>query len=431
MRIEKSFHITGNIKQQIVHWANNQGENMIWLDSNAYADVYHKFDAVLAFAPNAILRLDTPLGAFDALRSFVDKTRDWIFGYLSYDLKNDVASLKSNNFDGLQFPELYFFQPQKLLFFRENMVMFSYLSSVSSEIEADWKAMLTAEMFPFSEVSEPNAITARLSKADYMDRVRKMQEHIARGDIYEANFCQEFYVEDVQIDPISTYFRLNSISTPPFACYLRFDDCFVMSASPERYLQRTRETVISQPIKGTARRSSDVETDRKLRDELEQNPKERSENVMIVDLVRNDLSMYAQKGSVEVRELCKPYTFKQVHQLISTIATKIKDGTHAVDVLKSTFPMGSMTGAPKLSAMQIIEKLEASKRGIYSGAIGYFTPTADFDFNVVIRSIFYNQKKKYVSFSVGSAITAVSDPEKEYEECLVKANAMKKVLEER
>jgi para-aminobenzoate synthetase component 1 len=154
--------------------------------------------------------------------------------------------------------------------------------------------------------------------------------------------------------------------------------------------------------------------------------KERSENIMIVDLVRNDLSKTAIKGSVKVEKLCKVYSFEQVHQLISTVTSLIDKDIDSVDVIKSLFPMGSMTGAPKLSAMKIIEAQETTKRGLYSGAMGYFTPEDDFDFNVVIRSILYNQTNQYLSYTVGGAITAKSDPEKEYQECLLKAIAMKK-----
>ena len=171
-----------------------------------------------------------------------------------------------------------------------------------------------------------------------------------------------------------------------------------------------------------------MEEDLKLIAALEKNPKERAENIMIVDLVRNDLSHSAEKGTVKVDELCKVYTFEQVHQLISTISCTVKSTIHPVDIIKDTFPMGSMTGAPKISALKIIEELEETKRGLYSGSVGYFSPNGDFDFNVIIRSILYNAEKKYVSYSVGGAITALSIPEKEYEECLLKAKAMKHVL---
>ena len=201
-----------------------------------------------------------------------------------------------------------------------------------------------------------------------------------------------------------------------------------MSASPERYLKKVGNQLISQPIKGTARRFADAVLDAQAKEQLSTDPKERSENIMIVDLVRNDLSRTAAKGSVQVEELCAIYSFEQVHQMISTITSEMLPEYKAVDALQTTFPMGSMTGAPKISAMQIIEQLEETKRGLYSGAVGYFTPEGDFDFNVVIRSILYNEQNQYVSFSVGSAITALSVPENEYEECLVKAKAMREVL---
>ena len=227
-----------------------------------------------------------------------------------------------------------------------------------------------------------------------------------------------------------TFEQLQSISKPPFAVYFKNNDQFLISASPERFLKKEGVNIISQPIKGTAKRSTSIEDDEILKSNLIQDPKERSENVMIVDLVRNDLSRIAKKGSVKVEELCGIYSFKQVHHLISTIKAELKPNISPVEAIKATFPMGSMTGAPKISAMQIIESLEFTKRGLYSGAVGYFTPDGDFDFNVVIRSILYNAAKSYISFSVGSAITAKSDPENEYQECMVKAKAMRNVLEE-
>ena len=270
---------------------------------------------------------------------------------------------------------------------------------------------------------------SRLSKEEYLGKVENMLLHIHRGDIYEANFCQEFYAENVILDPLQVFNELNNISNPPFASFLKLENYYAMCASPERYIQKNGNRLISQPIKGTAARHSDPQIDTESAQKLSEDLKERSENIMIADLVRNDLSRTAKKGSVKVEELCEVYSFKQVHQLISTISAELQADASAVDALKSTFPMGSMTGAPKISAMKIIEELEESKRGLYSGAIGYFTPTADFDFNVVIRSILYNSENKYASFSVGGAITAQSKPEKEYEECMVKAKAMRQVLE--
>ncbi len=272
-------------------------------------------------------------------------------------------------------------------------------------------------------------IEQRISKEIYLQKVSKMLEYIRFGSIYEANFCMEFFAKEASINPVEIYEKLDTISKAPFATFFKNNNQYLLSASPERYLKKENEKVISQPIKGTARRSFDIEQDAFLKSELAKSEKERSENIMIVDLVRNDLSHTAKKGSVVVEELCEVYTFKQVHQMISTIVSKVENTVSPIEILKTTFPMGSMTGAPKISAMKIIEELEETKRGLYSGAVGYFTPTGDFDFNVVIRSILYNAKNQYLSFSVGSAITSQSVPENEYEECLLKAKAMFEVLQ--
>lgn len=369
-------------------------------------------------------------GAFNALEAYQQDTKDWLFGYLSYDLKNDVESLSSENFDGLHFPELYFFQPQKIFLLKEDNVECHYLTDLVGELEEDWKSITALTTVDSTSTGKEDIrIHLRTSKDTYYQRVAQMLAHIERGDIYEANFCQEFFSEEVSINPLKTYWHLNAISKPPFASFLKMDPYFVFSASPERYLQKVGNRIISQPIKGTAKRSDDETEDETFARFLATDPKERSENIMITDLVRNDLSRFAKKGSVQVEELCKVYTFEQVHQLISTVSCEVDDATNPVRFIRDTFPMGSMTGAPKISAMKIIEALEDAKRGVYSGAIGYFTPEGDFDFNVVIRSILYNAQKRYVSFSVGGAITANSDPDKEYEECLLKAKAMREALE--
>jgi para-aminobenzoate synthetase component 1 len=300
---------------------------------------------------------------------------------------------------------------------------------VADEIEEDWASISKALQKPDPEETlKPVKISIRTTKDNYIRKVEEVLEHIKRGDIYEANVCQEFYAEDAEIKPLETFLQLNKISKPPFSVFLKLNNLFALSASPERYIKRSGNTVISQPIKGTAKRLENETEDLKMAQQLAKDPKERSENIMITDLVRNDLSRIAEKGSVTVDELCAIYTFEQVHQMISTVSCTVLQDFSSVEVLRNTYPMGSMTGAPKISAMQIIEEIEDAKRGLYSGAIGYFSPSGDFDFNVVIRSILYNASKKYVSFSVGSAITSNSVPEKEYEECLLKAKAMREVL---
>jgi para-aminobenzoate synthetase component 1 len=417
-------------KKQLLAWS-QQFYEAIWMDSNQIHQTYSSFDSMLAVDAMTCIQTDYH-DAFMKLKEYQSITKDWIFGYLTYDLKNAVEELKSDNFDGLQFSELYFFQPKRLFLFKGDSVEMHYLNVVADEIGDDLKAICQSELIEVkqqSSVSKDIFIKPRIHKTDYLAKVNNMLEHIHRGNIYEANFCQEFYAENTVIQPLETYQKLNNISKPPFATFIKLGNQYVLSASPERYLKKTGNKIVSQPIKGTAKRSNNKVDDERLKAELAFDEKERSENIMIVDLVRNDLSKTANKGTVKVEELCQVYTFPQVHQMISTITSEIEAIIHPVDVIESTFPMGSMTGAPKISAMQIIEDLEETKRGVYSGAVGYFSPDNDFDFNVVIRSILYNETNQYVSFSVGSAITAKSNPLKEYEECLIKAKAMREVLE--
>ena len=310
---------------------------------------------------------------------------------------------------------------------KANQLEIQYLNFCDDEVDEDFKEIIETKISK-PEIEDRITIQQRISKESYLEKISKVLDHIHRGDIYEANFCMEFFAENTIINPFEKFSTLNEISQPPFAVFFKNNKHFLLSATPERYLRKEGDTIISQPIKGTSKRFSDPIADEKSKNDLALDPKERSENIMITDLVRNDLSKTAQKGSVEVKELCGVYSFLQVHQMITTITSKLDAQYAAVEVIKTTFPMGSMTGAPKIEAMKIIEEWEETKRGLYSGAVGYFTPNGDFDFNVVIRSIFYNQEKKYISFSVGSAITSKSIPEKEYEECLLKAKAMREVL---
>ncbi|MGZ0016880.1 anthranilate synthase component I family protein [Yeosuana sp. AK3] len=414
-------------KENLLRWS-QQFSEVVWLDSNNYQQDFASFDAILAVDAFSSIQTNY-LHAFSTLKHYCSQVNDWIFGYLTYDLKNNVETLESQNFDGLEFPELFFFQPKKLFFIKGNKLEIKYLNIFKDHIENDLKSIQDIESSTDSPSDNAIKIKMRMHKDAYFEKVQRMLEYIHRGDIYEANFCQEFYAEDTHINPLETYFKLNNISKPPFATFLKLNDLFLMSASPERYLKKAGVTITSQPIKGTAKRSLNLDEDELFKANLSKDEKERSENIMILDLVRNDLSKTAVKGSVRVLELCQVYTFEQVHQMISTVTSEVDEKVHPVDVIKTTFPMGSMTGAPKISAMKIIEALEETKRGLYSGAVGYLSPEGDFDFNVVIRSILYNQTKKYVSYSVGSAITSKSNPLKEYEECLVKAKAMRDVLE--
>lgn len=427
MRTSINKHIENPVlfKQQILTWA-QQFREVVFMDSNDYPQQYSSYDCMLAVDAFTSIKTDYH-NAFEDLKQYQQVTKDWLFGYLSFDLKNDVELLHSNNFDGLDFPDLYFFQPKKLFLLKGNQLEIQYLNMCDDEVEVDFDEISKLESQIFVTLN-PVEVQQRISKENYLHKVNKILEHIHRGDIYEANFCMEFFIEKANINPLEKFLKLNEISKSPLAVYFKNNTQFLLSASPERYIKKEGDLIISQPIKGTAKRYQDQTEDEKSKSELASDPKERSENIMVSDLVRNDLSKTAQKGSVKVEELCGIYSFKQVHQMISTITSRLDSQYTGVDVIKTTFPMGSMTGTPKVSVLKIIEELEETKRGLYSGAVGYFTPNGDFDFNVVIRSILYNQEKKYASFSVGSAITSQSVPEKEYEECLLKAKAMREVL---
>ncbi|WP_350285649.1 anthranilate synthase component I family protein [uncultured Croceitalea sp.] len=430
MRTLRSFRVDNidRFKESLLQWA-QQFTEVVYLDSNHHQDTYTSFEALLAVDALTELSTSSSYSAFDEFTAYKKRTNDWVFGYLAYDLKNELHQLRSDNHDGLDFPLLHFFQPKRMIRILGNEVQFSYISESESEMKNDFEAICNTQILDNGPIAEKPKIKLRIHKDAYLDKINQVLDQIHRGNIYEVNICQEFYAENHEIEPLATFLNLNEISTPPFASFLKLRDKYLLSASPERYIKRQGATVTSQPIKGTAPRAIVPEEDELHKRRLKIDAKERSENIMIVDLVRNDLSHHALKGSVTVDELCEVYTFKQVHQMISTISARVPSGIDALELIKATFPMGSMTGAPKISAMKIIEQIEETKRGLYSGAVGYFTPDDDFDFNVVIRSILYNANQQYISFTVGSAITAKSIPLKEYEECLLKAKAMRNALE--
>ncbi|PQB04143.1 aminodeoxychorismate synthase component I [Aureitalea marina] len=417
--------LTPEVKANLLQWAAKFNE-AIWLDSNEVPHLNNTYQAILAVEASDSISVSGP-GSFEKLDRWQQQKKDWLFGYLSYDLKNDLEALNSGNSDQLEFPELLFFCPKRLFLFGSDEVELLFLDSTEEEMRSVWDQIqyLNPQLDTGSQVS----IKVRTTPDQYREKVRSLLDHIKRGDIYEANYCIEFYSEGQQIHPEATYLHLNEISKPPFSSYFKVGDYYALSASPERFLQKRGNTLISQPIKGTRRRGDNSEQDLRLIQELETDTKERSENIMITDLVRNDMSKIARSGSVHVPELCRVYTFEQVHQLITTVSCQLKEDINPVEIIQAMFPMGSMTGAPKIRAMEIIEELEDFKRGLYSGAIGYFSPEGDFDFNVIIRTILYNAAKAYLSLPVGSAITIGSDIDQEYAECLLKAKAMRQVLE--
>ena len=436
MRSSLKYSVDNTFPEKLLHWASSNFSRVCYLNGNKQYSALSETELLVAV--DAVEEIIPDADCFSTLKKFHGSKNDWLFGFFSYDLKNETENLYSKNEDKLHFPLLHFLRPRYIFRLEKNNLEVLYLKGVSTEDEIK---KIIKEITLRCRHAEPAqalegkqaearaiAVKNNLSKQDYLTTVQKIKQHIQLGDIYEMNFCQEFYSENTIISPAEIYQKLNSISPTPFSAYYRTDDKYALCASPERFIKKTGNKIISQPIKGTRKRGMNEEEDLFLKKDLLSSEKEKSENVMIVDLVRNDLSRSARRGSVKVEELFGIYSFPQVHQMISSISSELSTSVHFVDAIKYAFPMGSMTGAPKIRAMELIEQFEKTKRGLYSGAIGYITPDGDFDFNVVIRSILYNSTEKYLSFITGGAITANSEPEQEYEECLLKAEAMMKAM---
>lgn len=407
----------------------NSVDYFCYLDSNNYPNYpYSTFGSLFAIdALNVCIENSNNL---EQLHHFQEKQNDWIFGFLNYDLKNEIESISTSpKIDFIEQPIIHFFVPKFIIKIENNIVEIGITQP--NHLEDFHQLIKKIIVYPSSYIPSKNEIKHRISKKEYLLKIEQIKQHIQRGDIYEMNFCQEFYLENKSIQPVEVFNKLNKLSKAPFTSFYKTEHNYLLCASPERFLKKQNNVLVSQPIKGTRKRIlHDVKEDNFIKQQLFFDEKERSENVMIVDLVRNDFARIAQKNSVEVEELFGIYSFEQVHQMISTITCKIDTKLSFTDIIRAVFPMGSMTGAPKIAAMQLIEKYEKNNRGLYSGAVGYLTPKGNFDFNVVIRSILYNSKNKYVSMHTGSAITIDSNAEKEYEECLLKAKAMFQVLSE-
>ncbi|HKO81974.1 MAG TPA: anthranilate synthase component I family protein [Chitinophagaceae bacterium] len=413
------------MKQKVLNWT-QQFDTFCFLDNNQYQIEPHTQECLLA----AGIKTGFVAGSDDVLPQLQDfiysKKGKWLLGHINYDLKNELEQLSSVHKDNIQFPELYFFEPLILIRLSEEQIIIE-----ADEPENVFNEINDTVLAPPAESKKVNAaiIKNRIQKEEYISIIRRLQQHILRGDCYEINYCQEFFADQTEIDPLSIYKELNDISPNPFSALYRLKDKWLLCASPERFLKKEGRKILTQPIKGTSKRiHGDDSKDEQMKNELFLSDKDRSENVMIVDLMRNDLSKICEKGTVKVDELYGIYSFPQVHQMISTISGELKNNISFSEILKATFPMGSMTGAPKRRVMELIEQYEKTKRGIFSGTVGYISPDNDFDFNVVIRSIMYNHTSNYLSFQAGSAITFYSDPEKEWEECLLKAEAIKKIF---
>ena len=403
----------------MLSWA-NRFSIFSFLDNHRYQTNYHSIECLLAI-DNKNSFIANAGNALNDLQNFLNERPRWLFGHMGYDLKNEIESVTSFYKSRLGFPDIFFFEPKIII----------RLTEKEMEIESDddtgkifEEIMLSDEANGFQ--STPVDIQQRVSKREYIETIEQLKKHILRGDCYEINYCMEFFAEDAIVDPLSVYQKLSKTSPNPFSALYKLDDKWLICASPERFLKKEGSKILSQPIKGTSSRFlKDERKDKKSKEELYKSVKDRSENVMVVDLVRNDLARVCKEGTVKVNELFGIYSFPQVHQMISTISGELKDEISFSEIIKSTFPMGSMTGAPKRRVIELIDQYERSGRGIFSGAVGYNTPENDFDFNVVIRSIMYNASEKYLSFMAGSGITFYSEAEKEYKECLLKAEAMR------
>ena len=389
-----------------------------YLDNHQYSN--EGYECLLAV--NAVRSINAR-SAFKEIDNFLSAAKAWYFGHLSYSLKNQLHQLSSLKKDRIGFPDFYFFQPEILLILKKDELI----------IHAQYPDEVFEQLMKEYEIAEyinyGIELKQGISKEEYLSIIHQLQAHILRGDCYEINFCQEFYANNVSINPAEIFQSLLKLSPTPFSAFYRLENKYLICASPERFLKKVGNKIFSQPMKGTVRRDlNDNIVDEQLKQTLYFDKKERAENVMVVDLVRNDLSKVCKDGTVKVDELFGLYSFPQVHQMVSTVSGELKNDVSFSEIIQATFPMGSMTGAPKHRVMQLIEEYEPLGRGLFSGSVGYIDPDGNFDFNVVIRSILYNAETRYLSYYAGSGITFYSDAEKEWEECLLKAEAIKKVL---
>ena len=285
--------------------------------------------------------------SFEKLNDFQLRKRDWLFGYLSYDLKNEIEKLQSNNIENFKSNNLSFFIPEYVMLLKDNKLEIKTYNSKESCDQF-------VKRFNISDLKKNNSVihfNSRDDKNTYLEKIEKIKNHIQKGDIYEMNYCQEFYALGNKIFPEAVFLDLNEKMYTPFSSFVKLKEICVLSASPERFLRKKANYILSQPIKGTRKRGKTNLIDKNFIDELKSSSKDICENVMIVDLVRNDLSVTAKKASVSVYELCKVYTFKEVHQMITSIVSEVDSNVKFTDVLKATFPMGSMTGVPKFRSM--------------------------------------------------------------------------------
>ena len=434
--MQKKFHIgdINKFRQKLVSFLRDY-DTFSLLDSNQIRDSksiagkpdYHRYDLLAGIGVKQIINANAG-NAISQLQKQWENNPCWLFGYFSYELKSETEPVSSSHTEQFGLPDLFYFEPEIIISLIGNEITIE--SHTAQSPEEIYNFIINSEIITTTSV-QPVMLKPAFDREDYINKVKLLIDHIIEGDVYEVNLCQQFFAEDTEIEPFTLFQRLCEVSPQPFSAFMRIErNVFVLSASMERYLYKEGQKVVSQPIKGTVRRGKDPEEDAALANQLLHDEKERAENVMIVDLVRNDLSRSAIPGTVKVEELFGIYPFPQVFHMISTISAELLPEKNGFDAIRRSFPMGSMTGAPKIMAMELIEKYESSRRGVYSGALGYFTPKGNFDLSVVIRTMIYNAARQHLSIHAGSAITYDSIPEKEYDECLLKISGWKKILGE-
>ncbi len=362
--------------------------------------------------------LSTRKNSLSALKAFHEKEKDWLLGHLNFNLKNELENLESQHADPFEYANLAFFVPTTVVYEKGGTL---HCESYQYQKEEDLIAALPENWEPTAQALPQFQQT--LSQEEYLQKIATLKAELQYGSIYEINFCMELAAQGALEAP-GLFWKLNQRHQAPFTGFYQCQENQLLCFSPERYLQKKGTLLTSQPIKGTAKRGKSEAEDAALQKSLLDSEKERAENVMIVDLVRNDLSRTAQPASVRVPELFGLYSYQAVHQMVSTVQSDLAPQFHFTDALATSFPMGSMTGAPKISALRLIDQHENFNRSLYSGSIGYITPQGDFDFNVVIRSILHHRQKQLSSVRVGSAITIHCEAQQEYEECLLKAERL-------
>lgn len=396
-------------------------EAAIWFHSNHYSqDKYSSFDELLAVGVVDEYKVDDP-SEYDknALDLFLEKyAGHWIIVQVSYEANQLFEQVKPQEGKLFEFPLIYLFVP-KQVYIKSNRRWNTSLPSKVFDIFDSQSIGVADEWMKDEEKIEP-----------YVDKIHKLLHEIKIGNIYEINYCRHTSISSIQVNPLELFQRLNRLNAAPFSALYKYRDEFVISASPERFLAKRGSHIIAQPMKGTNRKMMNPEENFLQKRLLTENEKERAENIMIVDLMRNDLAKVCEIGTVKVEELCEVYEFNTVNQMISTISGQCGADKSFADILEALFPMGSMTGAPKVSAMQLIRQFENRPREMFSGSLGYITPDGDFDLNVVIRSILYSDKMKLASISAGGAITFLSDAEEEFQETLLKMETMEKALKD-